>query len=103
MENNLSGSVSFNFIDEIKDMINTDEFDKDIVSSFSEKFYILNKLAPNPYWAYSLNLCRMIKINREAELIPLEVFNKESNNTECFVNQNIVTVPTDYISELEWH
>ena len=103
MENNLSGSLGFDFIDEVSELVNTKQYEEGAIESFSENFYVLNKLAPDPFWAYSLNFCRLIKLNREIEVIPIESFDSTAENTECYVNQNIVMIPTAYISELEWH
>ncbi|HCT54311.1 MAG TPA: hypothetical protein DF712_17825 [Balneola sp.] len=98
-----SGSLGIDLIEEIAELVNTEEFENDILSSFHDKFYVLNEKAPNPFWVYSLNYCGLIRVTHDTELIPVDIFNKESKDTECIVNQNIVTIPTEFIAELEWH
>ena len=103
MENAVSGSVDFNFTDEIKDLISTKEFEEDVYNSFVDKCYVINNKAPKPYWAFSMTIGRLIRISRTTEVLLLDKYDPNAHSIECFVNQNVVHIPAEYIDEIEWN
>jgi len=99
----MSGSIDFNFTDEIKELISTKEFEEDIFNSFVDKCYVINNKAPKPYWAFSMTAGRMIRISRTTEVLLIGKYDKDEYSIECFVNQHVVNVPVEYIDEMEWN
>ena len=104
MEKHASGSVCmFDLEEELDSIINSKEFDEDIKSSFADKFYVLNEKAPNPFWVFSYSSFSIIRLAQMSEVIPLTKFDRSKNQIECFAQENIVKIPIEYITEMEWH
>ena len=98
-----SSSIGEDFDRILTDFIQSDYFLDEMLSSSNSKYYFLNKTAPNPLWVYSSTLYTLMRITPSTELIPVDAFDKDSKFTECYVMQNMVNIPTKFITESEWH
>ena len=93
----------FDLEEEINKVLETMQFEEDLRASFVDKCYILNKKAPNPFWTFSYSANTMIKLVRMVEVVPLTQFDKTKPSIECLAQNNVVKIPTEYITEMDWH
>jgi hypothetical protein len=103
MERYVSGSFDEGVLSEVEAYVNTDDFEENLILSFSEQYYFLNDKAPNPFWVFSSSSNTLIRLSHDTELLLLEDFDADQKQIECVACQNIVYVPTEYITEAEWH
>ena len=101
MSNNVTGSLN-QLIEDLSELMSEASFESDLKDAFGDKCYILNNKAPNPFWVYSQTTHQMICLRKNIELLPVD-YNPSYEKVECFVLQNIVNIPIEYITEMSWN
>ena len=118
MENHISGSLklssgSFDYDDEydldteLQHLMASEQFEDDLINSFTVNMYTVVNEAPRPLWVYCSITHRLVRIWPSTEVVVLNEqgfrMSKKDDNIDCLVGQNLIKIPKKYINSGEWN
>ena len=117
MQENLSGSLdvisgSFSCIDDFIDedismLMQSKQFEDDLINSFTINMYSINNNAPKPLWTYCAISHQIVKVWPNTEVVVLDEERvkilKKEDKIECLAGQNLIRLPKKYVDMGEWN